>query len=160
MKAWSLILFMAMLVLSATITLQMPEALAASASTKSTPDSILLGGTTAVELCAGSTGLTVTSVSLFGPTGAFIASSTLLPFIATNTCTTWDVPGDFVGSPAIGSIGGWAVAIDTLEGNTLFADFEVSFFVLPESPIGTLAIIGSSLGAMATFAVIRYRKNF
>jgi hypothetical protein len=46
-------------------------------------------------------------------------------------------------------------AIETDDGQTERTTFRVSFFVLPESPIGAVAIIGSSLGALAALAVVR-----
>jgi hypothetical protein len=119
-----------------------------------TDDTIGIGDSTTAELCAGDTALDVTFVGLFDPTDTLVATSAILPSIAANTCASWSVPGDF--DPAVVlTAGSWFVAVDTAQGGPIFTDFEVTFFVLPESPVGVVAILGSSLAALGAFAGIR-----
>jgi hypothetical protein len=56
-------------------------------------------------------------------------------------------------------IGAWSVEADSQHTEVLIATFDVSFFVVPESPVGTLAITGSSLAALGAFVGIRRYKT-
>ena len=60
--------------------------------------------------------------------------------------TTWDVVACYEDSER------------TLAGDTIHIDV-ASFFVLPESPVGVFALIGTSLATMGAFLVIRNRRS-
>jgi hypothetical protein len=53
--------------------------------------------------------------------------------------------------------GEWTVAADFFNGTILTETLSVSFFVVPESPIGVIAILASSLATLLWF--IRRRNN-
>ena len=53
----------------------------------------------------------------------------------------------------------WTVEADFQNGVVLRQTLDVPFMVLPESPIGTLAMIVSSLSALGVFAIVRYKKK-
>jgi hypothetical protein len=55
--------------------------------------------------------------------------------------------------------GDWRVEADFLNGIVIVETFVVRFTVLPESPIGTIAILGSSIGALGGYMLVRHRKN-
>jgi hypothetical protein len=68
--------------------------------------------------------------------------------------------GDF----QVNEAGVWEVRADFFDENGVRTDTEliniaVSFLVIPESPIGIIALVGSSLAAMAGFMVLRSRSQ-
>jgi hypothetical protein len=56
-------------------------------------------------------------------------------------------------------LGEWSVEADFNNGTVLRHTLEVPFFVLPESSIGGLAIVGSSLAALGAFVSIKHRRT-
>jgi hypothetical protein len=65
-------------------------------------------------------------------------------------------PAQDVFTPTIA--GKWIVEADFLNGTVLREDLDVSFMVLPESSIGVVALLASSLGALAGYRYMRSRK--
>jgi len=54
--------------------------------------------------------------------------------------------------------GHWTVEADSLHLHTVLASFDVPFSVIPESPIGIIALIGSSAATLAGFVILK-RKH-
>jgi hypothetical protein len=53
--------------------------------------------------------------------------------------------------------GAWKVEADFGNGKVIQVTLDISFFVLPESPIGSLALIASTLASLGAFAFFRKR---
>ncbi len=81
------------------------------------------------------------------------------PLGGTNTQTFGSTTGT-VSFPA-DKVGVWKVEADWFGSGKLvqkeIINLQVSFLVLPESPIGTAALIGSSLAAFGGFMALRHR---
>lgn len=132
---------------------------ASSANAIIVEDSVVpLMGSTAVLLCAGDAPIVVISAALVGPdSGVDATISAVTPLvIAPDSCNEWDVPGDF--GTTLENPGSHAVLIGQESGPTFFADFAVSFMVIPESPIGIAALMGASLAALGAFVGIKHRR--
>jgi hypothetical protein len=56
-------------------------------------------------------------------------------------------------------IGTWTIEADFGNNQILRQTLDISFFVLPESPIGAIAMILSSIGALGTFLYIRSKSS-
>lgn len=52
-------------------------------------------------------------------------------------------------------VGEWTVRADFSDGTILIKRINVPFSVVPESPIGIVALMGSSLAALGGFALLR-----
>lgn len=66
--------------------------------------------------------------------------------------TTFDISAESCGVPFPLEAGPWAFLSDVVGfSEPVVAFFDVSFFVLPESPIGAVALMGSSLAALGAF---------
>ncbi len=73
--------------------------------------------------------------------------------------TTFDVSAESCGVPFPLEAGPWAFLSDVLGfSEPVVAFFDVSFFVLPESPIGAVALMGSSLAALGAFFYFRQMR--
>jgi len=138
---------------------KVPMANAATASISATNDVVGQGGSNQVTLCAGAMTLHPYQVHLINPSGVVVGQSLWLPAVPAGTCQTWNVPGDFVPPVSLSQVGAWSVEIRTHEAVQLFADFEVSFFVLPESPVGVAALTGSSMAALGAFLFFKRRNT-
>lgn len=55
--------------------------------------------------------------------------------------------------------GNWSVVAEFDDGEEVEETFEVSYMVIPESPIGIIALLGTSLVTIAAFAFFRARLN-
>lgn len=55
--------------------------------------------------------------------------------------------------------GTWKVEADFGNGQVVEVTLDISFFVLPESPIGTLALVASTLASLGAFAFFRNRAT-
>ena len=121
-----------------------------------TPDTLMPSDTATAELCADITSLTITDAYLVDPTGAtYTTTVNIGDELEAGECALWDVPDDFGATLTAGS---WVLAIDTEEGNPIFIDFAVSFFVLPESAIGAIAVIGASIAVFGGY-IFHKRKS-
>lgn len=94
------------------------------------------------------------------PTGTVVDDSGPVYEIDNPTCGTTFVPSALSSTPN----GVWHVVCTfySFDNNQLgreTADFDVSFFVLPESPVGVAALMGSSLAALGAFVVHKKRKT-
>jgi hypothetical protein len=56
-------------------------------------------------------------------------------------------------------LGNWVVEADFGNGEVLQEDLNVSYLVIPESPIGIIALIGASAAAFGGYALLRGRSN-
>jgi hypothetical protein len=73
--------------------------------------------------------------------------------------TALDVSAESCGVPFPLEAGPWAFLSDVVGLNEpVVAFFDVSFFVLPESPIGAIALMGSSLAAFGAFFYFRQMR--
>jgi hypothetical protein len=139
-------------------------------SITATPDTVVPGGEVLIIICASSEhDIIVINSSgedppalgsqplMLTPDGSFVLESAhTYPFtISAGKCHGWSTDTDFVG--LVMTAGAYGFFADTNIGE-LLVFFDVSFFVLPESPIGAVAIIGSSLGALV-FMRLKSRKN-
>jgi hypothetical protein len=126
-----------------------------------------------VTTCAVHRTLTVVDnlgIGLNGPPQLLSPSATIFPHTGTFpqtipqfNCTSYTGTIHFSGFGLPMEPGGWVYQSDVQVAEcdciiTVVAFFDIDFFVLPESPIGALALIGSSLGALGTFAVIRRNR--
>ena len=115
------------------------------------------GDNTAIRLCAGSHKLHVTDAEITDPTGASFFDAFGEFDMAANQCVTWNTGIDFPGF-STNELGTYAVQISTDRG--IFAsDFSVPLFMIPESPIGIIALMGSFLAALGGFIVLRRRQG-
>jgi hypothetical protein len=55
--------------------------------------------------------------------------------------------------------GTWKVEADFGNGKVVEVTLDISFFVLPESPIGSLALVASTLASLGAFAFFRNRTT-
>ena len=56
-------------------------------------------------------------------------------------------------------VGKWTVVADFGNGVVKQQTFDVKLFVIPESPVGTLALIASSLAALAFYGIRGLHKR-
>jgi hypothetical protein len=106
--------------------------------------------TATASLCAGVIPLTITGVEIMHESGASYTSMVNVgTTINPGECALWDIPNDF-GLSSL-DLGGWVLRVDTDPSGTLVDDFSVLFFVVPESIIGAVAVIGSSLAVLAVY---------
>ncbi len=112
---------------------------------------IALGSTVECDAAAKNPHLAFTEIKVIPP-------NTLVPIID-NT-----VPGkSTTASFSANKPGVWTVQVDWFnsikghEGRLIF-NFEVSFLVLPESPIGAIALAGTAFGGLGGFLALRHRK--
>jgi hypothetical protein len=72
--------------------------------------------------------------------------------------STFDISSDSCGVALPLQAGPWSFTSDVLGfSEPVVAFFDVSFFVLPESPVGVIALLGSSLAILGGFAYFRQR---
>ncbi len=115
----------------------------------SSPGSIPLRGDTKITLTT-DIDRKVTFIAVFDPTGTLVTSSDIdplipLPTIPAGGSYTWRLNEDIGVTPD--TVGNWLVVIDTEPGTPMYADFEVSVFVVPESLLGAIGVVGATLGA-------------
>jgi hypothetical protein len=142
------------------------NALAVNGMTAS-PGVIAPGGTTdlTITLDAPATG-TVLSWDVLEADGDECSATGLPAAVGAGITKTY--PTDFVLNVAggdgvcdtgdIGSYNAEALVKVSVGTMKIVSEFETSFFVLPESPIGAVAIIGSSLGALGAFVGLRRHR--
>ena len=92
------------------------------------------------------------------PSNSTVSDSGFNSYAGGNVTTNF-TPNVLSGSPN----GVWTVYYvffndDNQQTGRLTAEFNTSFFVLPESPVGVAALMGSSLAALGAFVVYRKRK--
>lgn len=128
----------------------------ASDGISANPGTIPLNGNAQIKLWidAASTTRHVTYIAVYDPTGTLVNDSVVdssipLPTISGGGSYTWDLNNDLNVVPNM--VGNWLVVIDTLEGTSFLIDFATSTFVLPETPIGAVAVLGSSLAALGVY---------
>ena len=115
------------------------------------PDVLPTPSDTAIaEFCAGVTDLTITEAKIIDPLGTEYNTAVNLGVVSAGDCVTWDIPTDF-GIASLTPIGSWSMVVDTTEGNPVIEDFIVTFFVLPESVIGAIAMIGASIAILGVY---------
>jgi hypothetical protein len=74
--------------------------------------------------------------------------------------STFDISAESCGISLPLQAGPWAFISDVLGlGEPVVAFFDVSFFVLPESPIGAIALMGSSLAVLGGFLFFRQHRG-
>jgi hypothetical protein len=74
--------------------------------------------------------------------------------------STFDVSAESCGVPFPMASGPWVFLSDVVGvEKPVIAFFDVSFFVLPESPVGVVAMTGSSLAVLGGFFYFRQRRN-
>jgi hypothetical protein len=56
-------------------------------------------------------------------------------------------------------MGPWLIVADLGNGQVISETLDVSFFVLPESPVGALALVLASLGSLGAFAYFRVARR-
>ena len=111
------------------------------------PDGGNVDTTHSVTAIASSTDVTVTQVKFTwtDPTSSVVRTTTTTgPFQDAMTMTT---PGT------------WMITADFGNGYIVHQTVNVTIFVLPESPVGALALMASSLGALGAFMAIRKSRN-
>jgi hypothetical protein len=57
------------------------------------------------------------------------------------------------------AVGHWTVEAESEHIHTVLASFDVPFMVIPESPVGIVALIGSSLAALGGFMFLRRNRQ-
>ena len=74
--------------------------------------------------------------------------------------STFDISGESCGVTLPLQAGPWAFLSD-VQGSSeqIVAFFDVSFFVLPESPIGAVALMGTSLAVLGGFLYFRQHRG-
>ena len=74
--------------------------------------------------------------------------------------STFDMSGESCGVTLPLQAGPWAFLSD-VQGSSeqIVAFFDVSFFVLPESPIGAVALMGTSLAVLGGFLYFRQHRG-
>jgi hypothetical protein len=106
--------------------------------------------TATASLCAGVIPLKITGVELMHESGASYTSMVNVgTTINPGECALWNIPADF-GLSSL-DLGGWKLMVDTDPSGPLMYEFSVLFFVVPESIIGAVAVIGSSLAVLAVY---------
>jgi hypothetical protein len=55
--------------------------------------------------------------------------------------------------------GQWSVEAESHHGQVFLATFDVPFFVIPESPVGLVALMASSLAAFGGFILLRKKRD-
>jgi hypothetical protein len=55
--------------------------------------------------------------------------------------------------------GHWAVEADSLHTPAILTSFDVELFVIPESPLGAVLLVLSSMGALTVFVILQSRKS-
>lgn len=124
-------------------------------SISASPNPVLFGPLS-LTLCSGNVPLAISGAGIFPlPLGATFFSHNPAEHPSSwdaNRCHTWISPDDFAGF--IPEPGHYSFVVDTPDDSE-FIEFDVSFLVVPESPIGLIAIIGSSLGVLAVFLRIK-----
>jgi hypothetical protein len=93
-----------------------------------------------------------------GPTGTDYVCTDLEYPVLIPAGSTLDISAESCGVELPLPAGPWAFLSDVLGlSQPVVAFFDVSFFVLPESPIGAVALMGSSLAVLGGF--LYYRQN-
>jgi len=122
------------------------------------------------ENITGQTKVLVAEVSLSKPSGE-VVSYTTLPVDITTGSVTIPFPGtgwtSSDGKPSLDQAGLWQMDIEiigfyqdgTLAIKKINQKLWIDFNVIPESMIGTIALIGSSLGGFVAFRRIRAKNN-
>jgi hypothetical protein len=73
--------------------------------------------------------------------------------------STFDISSDSCGVTLPLQAGPWSFTSDVLGfSEPVVAFFDVSFFVLPESPVGPIALLSSSLALLGGFVYFRHRR--
>lgn len=145
-------------VVAAIMILQMmPLYKAYADSIGSSPGSIPLGGNTNITLTV-DIERSVTYVAVYDPTGTLVTNSIIdtsipLPTIPAGGSYTWRLNEDLGVYPNM--VGDWLVVIDTEPGTTWLIDFGVSVFVVPESMLGAIGVVGATLGAYIAYNRIK-----
>lgn len=121
------------------------------------PDTINVNQDTDFKVCAGNTPIHVIDAMITNPAGDSFFDVFGEIDIPTNICQKWDVSDDFEGL-SIDMPGTYLVDVNT-DSSDFSSEFGVSFFVIPESPIGVAALMGSSLAAFGGFMFWKRRSN-
>ena len=127
------------------------------------PGTISLGGTTKVIICTGNTPRDVMPLSLISPSGILYQGKLEVFEVFANQCFGFDIGGtssDFVGVTSLSEPGNWVATFkDMQNGNEFTVDFGVSFFVIPESAIGAIALTGTSLAVLGGYVLIAKKRK-
>ena len=126
--------------------------------TFNTPEVQQIGNAVYNNVCAGNVPVDIKSMTITDPVGnAFSAINADHPSSLTaNTCHKWKAAEDYPGLD-IHSPGTYTVSFNA---GTAGSDFVMTFNVVPESPIGSIAMVIASLSALGTFVYFRrYRSK-
>ncbi len=128
------------------ITMLIASVHAWTVSVNATPSSILPAGSTTITVTSDLTASG--SITVIGPGGSPVSA---VPITITGGTTVSKIyPTDFAGGSTTKQ---GTYEVDVLLANQTFkAFFEISFFVIPESPLGTLLGLLMPLAAVAVYA--------
>ena len=94
------------------------------------------------------------------PTGTDYVCSDIEYPVLIPSGSTFDISAESCGAELPLQAGPWAFLSDVLGmSEPVVAFFDVSFFVLPESPIGAVALMGSSLAVLGGFLYFRQHRG-
>ena len=127
------------------------------------PGTVPLGGSTDVIICTGETERDIVPSSLVSPSGTSYPPKLEGFHLEKNQCMGFVIGGpnsDYPDIRGLSEPGNWVAFFeDTLNGNEFVADFGVSFFVIPESAIGAIALTGTSLAVLGGYGYVLASKK-
>src|SRR5437867_208392 len=122
-----------------------------------TPEVQQIGNAIYNNICVGNGPIPIRSMTIIDPSGnSFSAINADHPStLAANTCHKWKAAEDYPGLD-IHQPGTYTVLFNA---GTAGSDFVMTFNVVPESPIGSIAMISASLSALGTFVYFRRHRS-
>lgn len=118
------------------------------------PGVLTTGQSAQIKFCTTRIGVDIIDAEVADPSGALFSDRFDEINVPAGQCFIWNTDDDFPGF-STNQAGGYLARLYTDDGGLLVINFAVGFFVVPESPIGVLAMTLSSLAALGGFAYFR-----
>ncbi|GIU70755.1 MAG: hypothetical protein KatS3mg003_0234 [Candidatus Nitrosocaldaceae archaeon] len=115
------------------------------------PSDVPLNGTTDITLCVDND-TDVNSIGIIDPDGTILEQKSVSIPIVGGDCYTWTVPDAF-DAVTLNQPGPWSFFVNTEQGIPIYSDFQVSFFVLPETAIGAIGAVGAMVAALGMYTM-------
>src|SRR5437867_13453037 len=138
-----------------------PNPVPGTTSVTANPGTVSFGGSTQVIVCTDDTPRTIFPDSLVSPSGVHYSPKGGGYQLQANECMSFFIGGSDTEFPRVASLsepGTWVAFFQSGPGNNIFVDFGVSFFVIPESVIGAIALTGTSLAVLGGYVLVAKKR--